>query len=132
MTARAHIGLEKKLASALLALGDIPYAEAKLMTASQVCSLYAFDHYPVRHEDGGPDEPWNLVPRLIAAHRRKTAKIDRPQSAKGARLRESLAAFNSRISAKVTGMAAADAKSRWPQGRKMKSGNTFQRRNGRT
>lgn len=86
MTARAHIGLETKLAAALLTLGDIDYEHSKLMSARQICSLYQFDHYPIRKDDDGPDEPWNLVPRMIIPHREKTAKIDVPQMAKADRL----------------------------------------------
>lgn len=86
MTARAHIGLETKLAAALLALGHIEYEHSKLMSARQICSLFQFDHYPIRHDDGGPAEPWNLVPRLILAHRLKTSKYDVPQMAKADRL----------------------------------------------
>ena len=87
MTGRAHINLTTKLASALLALGHIPYADAKLMTADQICSLYHFDHYPIRKADGGLDEPWNLQPLGIMDHRVKTAKKDKPELAKQARLR---------------------------------------------
>lgn len=56
------------------------------MTARQICSLYHFDHWPILHTHGGPAEPWNLVPRLIAEHREKTAKVDVPQAAKARRL----------------------------------------------
>lgn len=87
MSKRAHLSLETKLASALLALGHFPYSHAKLMTAAQIISLYHFDHYPIRKADGGPDEPWNLQPLGIIEHRRKTGDIDKPQLAKSARLR---------------------------------------------
>ena len=93
-----------RLASTLLALGhalqalalmrgfvaeDISYEEAKSkkLTSRQIIARYEWDHYPVRKADGGPDEPWNLVPRLIAAHRDKTARIDLPEIAKGKRIR---------------------------------------------
>lgn len=74
MAKRKKIGLEVKLASALLTLRDIPYEDAKLMTAAQICSLYQFDHHPVLKAHDGPDEPWNLVPRLILPHREKSKK----------------------------------------------------------
>lgn len=98
---RSHISLKTKLASALLTLGDyqvdpatgrtrwmrfIPYLDAQLMTADQIISLFAFDHYPQRKADGGPDEPWNLEPRMIRAHREKTAKVDVPEMAKSKRI----------------------------------------------
>jgi len=82
MSNRLHV----KLASALLALGDIPHEHAKQMTAEQIISLYQFDHYPLRRCDGGPFEPWNLRPLLIKAHRRKSAKEDQPAIAKDKRI----------------------------------------------
>lgn len=94
MSKRAHISLETKLASALLALGHIPYLHAKLMTAAQIISLYDFDHYPIRKVDGGPDEPWNIVPLGIMEHRKKTAETDIPQIRKGDRLRAARAALD--------------------------------------
>jgi len=69
-----------KLASALLQMkGDdgrplVEWDHAKLMSSTQIVSLFQFDHYPIRHEAGGPDEAWNLVPRLIVPHREKTKK----------------------------------------------------------
>lgn len=72
--------LTTKLASALLQIkGDdgqplIDWEHAKLMSSTQIVSLFQFDHYPIRHEAGGPAEPWNLVPRLIMPHREKTKK----------------------------------------------------------
>lgn len=36
MSRRAHIGLETKLAAALLTLGDVPHEHAKQMTARQI------------------------------------------------------------------------------------------------
>jgi hypothetical protein len=72
--------LTTKLASALLQIkGDdgqplIEWEHAKQMSAEQIVSLFQFDHYPIRHEAGGPAEPWNLVPRFIPAHRDKTKK----------------------------------------------------------
>lgn len=87
MEKRKQPGLEIKLAATLLQLGHIEYEHAKLMSARQICSLYVFDHWPIRHEAGGPAEPWNLTPRLIVPHRTKTAKIDAPQIAKIRHLR---------------------------------------------
>jgi hypothetical protein len=70
---RAHISLTTKLASALLALGDIPYEDAKQLTAAQICSLYVWDH-GVLHGIAPINEPWNLTPRLIAPHREKSKR----------------------------------------------------------
>ncbi len=112
MSKRAHISLKTKLASALLALEDyqadpvtgktrrmrlIPYTDAQLMTSDQIISLFAFDHYPQRKADGGSDEPWNLEPRLIRAHRAKTAKVDVPEMAKSKRIRRKEEEHHGRI-----------------------------------
>lgn len=73
MTApRSHVSLKTKLAATLLALGHIPHEEAKLLTPDEIVSRFNFDHYPIRHEAGGPAAPWNLVPRLCAEHSRRT------------------------------------------------------------
>lgn len=60
----------------------IPYEHAKLMAPAQIKSLVHFDHYPIRKADGGSNHPSNLVPRFIAEHREKTAKVDAPAMAK--------------------------------------------------
>lgn len=61
------------------------------MSAEQILSLFQWDHYPIRHEDGGLDEPWNLTPLFIMSHREKTAKVDAPEAAKGRHIRAKLA-----------------------------------------
>ena len=76
MVARKHTSWKTKYASALLALGHIPYDDAKLMTEDQIISLYQLDH-----------KYWNLTPMLIKEHREKT-KRDVKVIAKGKRLRE--------------------------------------------
>jgi hypothetical protein len=71
------------------------HEEAKLMTAAQVLELFEKDHYPIRQETAkalgmAPEEyhaHWNVVFRPITLHRRKTAKIDRPEIAKSDRIR---------------------------------------------
>src|SRR5262245_10583886 len=107
-----------QLASALLQLGDVPHEHAKLMTAAQIISLYHFDHYPVRKSDGGPYEPWNLVPRLIAAHRAKTATYDQPEMAKERRIISAQTEHEARMAAKAAG---APRQLRWPK-RRMRHG----------
>lgn len=86
MTKRAKIGDRTKLAAALLALGVIPYEDAKAMGETNFLSLFQFDHYPIRKTDGGSDEFWNLQPLTIMAHRGKTSKIDVPAIAKTKRI----------------------------------------------
>lgn len=93
---RSHITLKTKLASALCHMlrpdetgklvPVIPHEDAKLMTEDQVLSIFGWDHYPIRKADNGPDAHWNLTPRPILEHRRKTAKIDIPQMAKADRI----------------------------------------------
>lgn len=82
-----------KLAATLLQMRDelgqllIPYEHAKKMSPEQIISLFQFDHYPIPAAEGGPDRPWNLMPRLIAAHRDKTRREDVPRIAKNKRVK---------------------------------------------
>lgn len=71
MSKRAHISLRTKLASALLALGHVPYSDAKAMTADQIISLYQW-HHGIQHSVKVVDEFWNLEPMLIAPHRARS------------------------------------------------------------
>lgn len=84
MTDRAHINLTTKLASALLALGHIPYSHAKLMSAEQIISLYQF-HHNILHSTVPINEPWNIEPMLYVEHR-KRFPIDAAVAAKIKRL----------------------------------------------
>ncbi len=103
MTTRKSISLKTKLASALLMLTGpdgrdiIPYQDSKQMSADQIISLFAFDHWPIRKADGGSDHPSNLTPRLIAAHREKTAKVDVPEMAKSKRIRRKVEEHERRL-----------------------------------
>ena len=85
MSDRKKISDKTKLAAALLTLGDVPYEDAKQMTADQIVSLYQFDHFPILHGIEAIDEPWNLVPRLIIPHRKKSG-IDKGIIAKVGRI----------------------------------------------
>ena len=114
MAKREHISLKTKLASALLMLTGpdgrdiIPYADSKRMSADQIISLFAFDHWPIRKADGGTDHPSNLTPRLIAAHREKTAKVDVPEMAKSKRIRRKEEAHSARMGASTDSFADLD------------------------
>lgn len=116
---RSPIRLRVKCAAALLAIRDekgeplIPWEDSKLMTSEQIISLFHFDHYPIRAEAGGPALPWNLVPRLIRAHRRKTARIDVPEIAHIRRVQAAEEEFRARLFAKDQGEPRP--KSRWPK-----------------
>ena len=105
---KAHISLREKLASALAHMmvevdgkleRAIPYEDAKRMTADEVCSLFHFDH-GIYETIGGPTEHWNLTPRMIAEHRRKTATTDIPAIRKSDRIEAAQAEYRSRILAK--------------------------------
>ena len=109
---RAHIPLQTKLASALLALGHIPFEDAKLMSAGMICSLYHFDHDPIPKAEGGPDEPWNLSPRLITQHREKTAKVDVPGIAKRKRVAAKHSQHRAKVEAKLTGDVVSEPRRR--------------------
>lgn len=91
MTAkRLYIPKDNKIAACLLELfelrGDgIPFRQAQQMSAEEICSLVHWDH-AVLHAWGGSIHPTNLTPRLILAHREKTAKRDVPAIAKTKRI----------------------------------------------
>lgn len=106
---KAHISMLEKLASALAHMmievdgkleRAIPYDDAKRMTSQEVCSLFQFDH-GIHEAIDGPTEHWNLTPRLIAEHRRKTAKVDRPQISKTDRIEGDHEAFRRKMLAKA-------------------------------
>lgn len=119
---RKSVSLSTKLAAALLMLRDehgerlIPHEHAKLMGDDQILSLFQWDHYPVRHEDDGPDEAWNLTPRLKAAHREKTSKIDIPQSAKKKRILRRETEHRNALASKLRApdMPKERPRQRWP------------------
>jgi hypothetical protein len=107
MAGREHNNKDTLLAAALLALGHIPHEHAKLMTAAQVISLFQFDHYPIRKADGGPDEPWNLRPLGIMAHRVKTAEKDAPEMARNRDVQASEAIHRAKLALKEGNHVAA-------------------------
>ena len=124
---RGYLSIRTKLAAALLTLervrlgcadrkaeADEFYEHAKSMTAAQIISLFQFDHYPIRHADGGPDEPWNINPSLIQGHRTKTAKVDQPGIAKERRIEAKWKEHNRAVAA---GRKPPRRTSRWPKRR---------------
>jgi hypothetical protein len=108
------MNLTTQLAAALLALGDIPYDDAKQMTSEQIVSLYEFDHFPIPRAEGGPDEPWNIVPLLRATHRAKTV-LDVARIAKNKRIAARHQAHAARMRDKAAGVEPPP--SRWPKRR---------------
>jgi hypothetical protein len=122
---RAHITLKTKLAAALIELTRVRlqnagwlddanrfYEDSKRMTAEQIISLFHFDHHPVPHAGGGPDEPWNLTPLLLRQHRTKTAKHDVPALAKVRRIEGKWSDFHRAV---AEGHKPPTRKSRWPK-----------------
>jgi len=96
---RKHISDRTKWAATLLALGDVPYDDAKEMHEDQIISLYQYDHN-VLHTNKETarsvgllhvDHFSNLTPRLIREHREKT-KNDLGLIAKSKRLRKRMEA----------------------------------------
>lgn len=95
MAKRKHISLKTKLASALLELGHIPYADAKEMGEANFLSLWTFDH-GILHGVEVNNSFWNLTPRLIVPHREKSRK-DAGVVAKVKRLEKAHAAHIERM-----------------------------------
>lgn len=103
---RKSPNLTEKLASALLELerlrgNPIDREHAKLMTASQIVSLWQFDHAAGYACDDIGNHPTVLTPMLIADHREKTAKFDVPRIRKGDRLQPKHIEFQKRVLAKA-------------------------------
>lgn len=115
--ARDYIPLKVCLAAALLQLTDangerlIPHEDAKRMSADQIISLFVRDHDPVRHEHGGPDEPWNLTYRFIRPHRKKSGQ-ERTEMARERDVRRTVDEHVQRMLLKQPGRKPP-RKSRW-------------------
>jgi hypothetical protein len=88
MGTRKRISDRTFAAMALLALGKIPYEDAKAMGETNFLSLWVCDHN-ILHSSEHPDrdEFWNFTPMLIAEHREKT-KRDLKVIAKSRRIRK--------------------------------------------
>lgn len=125
VTARKAPNLSIKLAAALLTLerlrltvtglkaeADEFYEHAKSMSAAQIISLFQFDHFPIRHIDGGPPEPWNLDPKMIKPHRVKTHTVDRPAIRKERRIDDKWKEFNRAV---AKGRKPPRRRSTWPK-----------------
>jgi hypothetical protein len=132
------------LAAALLELWEargegIPFRQAQMMTAEQICSLVQFDHARKKcHEDN--NHPTNLTPMLYREHREKTTKRDIPEISKGRRLEKSHLLFQARVLSKgmdvselkdaaAVNIALGRQRSPWPKGRKIQNGGRLRSRN---
>lgn len=139
MKKRSHISLKTKLAACVASM-FLTHDEAVLLSEDQVLSLVQWDHTVIPHAEDGPDVFWNLAPMLIGGHRVKTAKVDQPGIAKRKRVSESEQEFRQRLLTKygqnehvglasaITTIQKAAKGSKFPQGRKLQSRNTFQNR----
>lgn len=120
---RKQPNLREMLAATLLALRKfdpetgkfdpvIDWQTALLLSPEQIIARFEFDHYPIPVTWGGTNHPSNLVPRLKAEHRTKTAKIDMPAIAKVKRLTKDQEEFRRRMLAKVDPTVEAPPKRR--------------------
>jgi len=108
---RDYIPWPTKCAALICMAFDIPYEDAKRMHVDQVNALVHYDHYPIGHEDGGPDAHFNLVPRLIAPHRKKSGK-DNTTRAKGRKIIAANTKHKMKMEAKA-GLMLAEPTSTW-------------------
>lgn len=107
MSRRPHISKDTKIASLLLEVWSlrgqgIPYREAKLLTAAQICSLAEW-HHVTPHAMGGDVSPVNLTAMPILDHRRRTREIDVPAIAKSKRTARKHAQHLTAMAAKING-----------------------------
>lgn len=131
MKPRKALSTKTKLASALcqmLRVVDgkfvpiISHEEARLLSADEIISRFHFDHYPIPHAEDGPDEPWNITPRLKEEHVEKTNKVDIPRIAKNKRVARSHTEHTEIMAAKASGHPRPKAKK---VGRKIRSRSSF-------
>ena len=116
MTAkRKHIRDSTKLAAMICIWLELPQDIAEAMTESDVLALVEWDHFPIRHADGGPDAHWNLQPLLAGDHKIKSKK-DAGERAHERKVRRSVDEHRQRMLLK--GMGKRQVKrSRWPKRR---------------
>ena len=85
---RKKISDRTKLAALTCIFLELPHEKAKEMSENEVIALLGeWDHYPIRHADGGPDTHWNLRPLFSADHKVKT-KADAKDMAKERKVRK--------------------------------------------
>lgn len=92
---RAYISYKTKLVAALCQMRHevdgkleliLNHDEAKALSEDQILSIFHWDHDPIPHAEEGEDAHYNLVPKLIPGHKKKTATIDVPGIAKRKRV----------------------------------------------
>lgn len=106
MRTRTAPSLETKLAAALLELGQIPFDDAKAMGRTNFLSLWNYDHGSL-HSEEGSDEFWNLTPRLIPPHRKKTIDVDIPQIVRNRDVQATEAIHQAKLASKAGDYAGA-------------------------
>lgn len=124
MSKRKKPSMETKLASALLALGHIPYDDAKRMSATQIISLYQFDH-GILHGVEVNNQFWNFTPRLIRPHREKSKKdagiVAKVKRLEKAQLTLKVAALDRICAQERKRTGSIRSRPAWPKGRKISS-----------
>jgi hypothetical protein len=98
MAKRKSISDRTKLAATIRELFQIPYEHAKLIHEDQIISLVHYDH-GILHAVEPIDEHWNLTPKLIADHRKKS-KVDTGIAAKSKRTVTKQAAHKIKLAVK--------------------------------
>lgn len=93
--ARGYISFKTKLVAALCQMRHevdgkweliLTHDEAKALSEDQILSIFHWDHDPIPHAEGGEDTHYNLTPKLIPGHKKKTATVDVPGIAKRKRV----------------------------------------------
>lgn len=92
---RGHVSYKTKLVAALCQMRYevdgkleliLTHEDAKALSEDQILSIFHWDHDPIPHAEEGEDTHYNLVPKLIPGHKKKTATVDVPGIAKRKRV----------------------------------------------
>lgn len=132
---RDHIPLSELLASALadrLPAAHRDELRAAKVPADNVIRLFTPDHNHL-HALGGSDAWWNITMAFRGADLKAKDNRDTGIVAKSDRLVKARLESEARLRAKLIGPSPfvdmpERSRSRWPQGRKIQGGNSFQRR----
>jgi hypothetical protein len=98
------------LAATICAWLELPHEIAKTMSEDEVLALVDFDHFPIRHGDGGLNIHWNIRPLLRHDHKEKT-KRDASDRAKERHVRQAVDEHAQRMLLKSC--RALEKRSRW-------------------
>ena len=113
---RKHISLTDKLAATLACLLTQDHRDdlrSRKVTASEVISLFQFDHIAL-HAFDGSDEWHNLDPKLFAIHREKSKK-DTSIVAKARRIDKKYPKYGVSLMLKTEPEILVKKKYKWPK-----------------